>query len=446
MEKETSKITQSIEKRKRVVSKHRKELSNRGYKTICLPSSEENYNEVIDNVKTYRKWIDNHYEKYAQLFPIGMELGYALHDILYSKKQKDIIRRRIKLKSTGECYTIHPSFVLPYMCAKTEEAEKALFLRKYGVPYDGITYILGKNDLHWQRMELSLSQNNIVGTTLQDKSLLPDSTASDEKHTKHVKEKAYACLTTTKDCVLGAAISEKADTQGLTEAYREFKTDSQQIDSSYAPTTNNRDGWEAGISAFEELFPLTVNILCFLHEWLKIQNRCRKLKKKYKDKLSLLTWVGNQVWEIYKAESKEAFYDGIQSLREWGQGNIQEEYLQKQIYRFCDRAATLAIAYQHNGCLRTSNSVDRPMKRLNRVLRNMQYFHGHLHQANRWLRAWALIHNFAPYTKKVQKQTGFISSAHKVNGFVYHENWLHNLLVSGSLNGGSNRLRTIPQN
>ncbi len=76
----------------------------------------------------------------------------------------------------------------------------------------------------------------------------------------------------------------------------------------------------------------------------------------------------------------------------------------------------------------------------------MQYFHGHSHQANRFVRAWALIYNFAPYNKKTRKIRQLISPAHKVNQFYYHENWLQNLLVSGSLNGGNNRIRSIPQN
>ena len=446
MQKEASKIEESPKKRKRTISKERQELSGRGNKTLYLPSSESEYQSVIDNATAYRAWVDNHYEQFPQLFPSAMSSGYRLHDIRLSKKQEDLPRRRIKLKSTGACYTIQPSFMLPYMVGTTEEAAKALFLRKHGLSYDGITYILGKDDMYWQRIELSLSRMNIVGTTLQDSSNLPKDIASDEKHTKHLGEKSYACITATADCILGASISQKADTEGLKEAYEEFKQDSQAIDPTYEPNTNNRDGWEAGLAAFGELFPLTVSILCFLHEWLKIQNRCRKLKKVYKDGLSLMTHIGNKVWEIYQSESKEAFEAGVQELRDWVNEHITEEYLQKQIYKFCDRADTLATAYQHKGCLRTSNAVDRPMKQLNKVLRNMQYFHGHLYQANRFLRAWALIHNFAPYTKKVQKQTGLISPAHKVNGFCYHENWLQNLLISGSLNGGSDRLRAIPHN
>jgi len=212
-------------KRKRKITKDRKAISTRGSKTIRLPETEENYRKVIDNPKDYRKWLDSQYKRHPQLFPLGMESGYLLHDILKSKKQKEVFRRRIELKATGSCYTVSPSFVMPYMVGKTQEVEKALYLRKYGVPFDALTYVFGRNDVYWERMELSLSRFNIVGTTIQTTCELPADIASDENHTKQLGERTYACLTTCRDCVLGAAISPKADTEGLTQAYQEFKED-----------------------------------------------------------------------------------------------------------------------------------------------------------------------------------------------------------------------------
>jgi len=339
------------------------------------------------------------------------------------------------------------------MVGRTSEVEKALYLRKYGVPFDGLTYVFGKNDMYWERIVLSLGRFNIAGTTIQYKCNLPDDLASDEKHTKQLGSRIYACLTSSRDCVLGASISQTADKKGLTEAYKEFKEDIQAIDKDYEPKTNNRDGWEAGLLAFQTLFSSTVLIQCFLHGWLKIQNRCRALKKEFKGEVRMMTLVGNMVWEIYEAENKEDFNKNVATLREWTKNNIETQYIKKELDRFCDKASTFAIAYDHPGCLRTSNSVDRPMKQLNKVLRNnlsrnlgMQYFHGHSHQANRFVRTWALIYNFAPYNKKTRRINQIISPAHKINQFYYHENWLQNLFVCGSLNGGNNRIRTIPQN
>ena len=62
--------------------------------------------------------------------------------------------------------------------------------------------------------------------------------------------------------------------------------------------------------------------------------------------------------------------------------------------------------------------------------------------ANLSIRAWALIQNFAPLNPWTIKQKGYVSSFERVNEFKYHENWLHNLLISGSLGG----LQTGPPN
>ena len=81
----------------------------------------------------------------------------------------EIQLRRIKVnnpdKPQGDVFTIAPSFVLPYMTGYTEDVEKALFLRgKFGVPYWGLTYVFGHNDMCWERLELSLGRNSLVGT------------------------------------------------------------------------------------------------------------------------------------------------------------------------------------------------------------------------------------------------------------------------------------------
>ena len=129
MEKSESKIVEVGRKRK--INKDRKAISSRGSKTICLPEREDAYTKIIDSPKEYRNWLDLQYVVHPQLFPIGMEGGYFLHDILYSKKEEDISRRRIKLKKDGSCYAIRPSYVLPYMVGRTSEVEKALYFAMF---------------------------------------------------------------------------------------------------------------------------------------------------------------------------------------------------------------------------------------------------------------------------------------------------------------------------
>ena len=69
-----------------------------------------------------------------------MSEGFCFHGFVSLRKLK-LDQRRIKL-SNGHVYQIRPSFVMPYMIAKTDAIEKALYLRCFGVPFDALAYCL----------------------------------------------------------------------------------------------------------------------------------------------------------------------------------------------------------------------------------------------------------------------------------------------------------------
>ena len=51
--------------------------------------------------------------------------------------------------------------------------------------------------------------------------------------------------------------------------------------------------------------------------------------------------------------------------------------------------------------------------------------------------AWAILYNFTPFSERVQKRKENPKKStrfEQYNGFVYHKNWLHNLLIADSLN------------
>ena len=76
------------------------------------------------------------------------------------------------------------------------------------------------------------------------------------------------------------------------------------------------------------------------------------------------------------------------------------------------------------------------MKFQDRRLFCTQHFHGTAQSANQIMRAHALLINFCPYAETtIQYNGGFKSPFEKLNGFVYRENWLENLLVASSLRG-----------
>jgi hypothetical protein len=80
--------------------------------------------------------------------------------------------------------------------------------------------------------------------------------------------------------------------------------------------------------------------------------------------------------------------------------------------------------------------VDRLLRRLDYHLYCGQPPHGSVKSAERGLRGWALIHNFAPSCPGVVRESpGLRSPAERLNGKRYHPEWLQNLLVWASLGG-----------
>jgi hypothetical protein len=144
-----------------------------GDKTICLPIDEGiDYESLVENEREYRSYLEEKIDKYPELFPSGIKEGFRLHGFVTSKRQQ-IRTRRILLKANHEAYQIRPDFVTPYMSEKAEVAEKALYLRKHGLSYEGIAYILGRTEMHWYSLCQSLGRMSIVGTTVKGVTPLP---------------------------------------------------------------------------------------------------------------------------------------------------------------------------------------------------------------------------------------------------------------------------------
>jgi hypothetical protein len=92
------------------------------------------------------------------------------------------------------------------------------------------------------------------------------------------------------------------------------------------------------------------------------------------------------------------------------------------ILKLCERAPESALAYAYPSAYRTSTMLDRPMDRMDRCFYSAKYFHGHRMTAEYAVRAWALLHNFQPDCPRVKMASQYKSPAHKLKGFVYHDN------------------------
>src|SRR5512135_3923175 len=124
---------------------------SRRHRTLCLPISEECYRQIVEHPQEFRRTLDECYQRMPELFPRDFAHGYTLKDGRVSSKQ-DLLLRRIVLRD-GAAYSIRPSFLMPYMAARTEDLEGPLFLRKFGVPFWALVHVFGRDPMSWYRLE-----------------------------------------------------------------------------------------------------------------------------------------------------------------------------------------------------------------------------------------------------------------------------------------------------
>ena len=152
---------------------------SRGRRTICLPIAEEVYARIINDSREFRRTLDDAFRQAPELFPVDFAFGYQIKDGRVSVKQRIRIRR-IALKD-GTAYSIRPSFLMPYLTARTDDVEDPLFLRKFGVPFWALARVFGRGDMYWYRLEVGLGRNSVVGTTVR-RAELPEQCASGQPH------------------------------------------------------------------------------------------------------------------------------------------------------------------------------------------------------------------------------------------------------------------------
>ncbi len=411
------------------------EIQNRKCRTICLPFSSPLYNEIVSDAKKFRAHLDDMIEQFPELFPAKILNGYEMKDISRRKKLAIDIRR---IKVDGTNYSIHPSFVMPYMTAMTEDAEDALFLRKFNVPFWALANVFGRDAGYWYRMEQTLGRFNLIGATVRNPEDLPKHLCADEKHTRILGQKAYIATTVAEECILGTSVALSPSEADLKTAYGGFKEEIRKVGSEYEPETVNTDGWEATKKAWKSLFPSVSVILCFLHLFIKMRDRG---KKKYKE---IFLEVSTKLWDCYRATDKPSFSQRVRRLHEWSEKVALPDIFFNGIKKLRKNIDWYKTAYDFNGAHRTSNMLDRLMQRMGSHLFSTQYFHGSVQSAENSIRGWALILNFAPLNPNTLRKhnDGFKSPAERFNRFSYHESWMHNLLIS-AFRGG---YRVTPQN
>jgi dienelactone hydrolase len=155
------------------MAKQRRKRGTAGDKTICLSIADDlDYATLVEDREAFRQYLNQQIAAHLELFPEGIESGDRFHGWVESSRQQ-IKTRRILLPKTGEAYQLRPDFVMPYMSETAERADKALFLRKHGLSFEGIAYGLGRSEMHWYRLCQSLGRASIVGSTVKTEAALP---------------------------------------------------------------------------------------------------------------------------------------------------------------------------------------------------------------------------------------------------------------------------------
>lgn len=395
-------------------------------RTICVPEMKEKYLSVIHDPALFRAWLLELFERLPELFPVGFEAGFEMKDLRTSRKLK-IPLRRIRLRN-GECFTVRPSCVMPYLTALTEDVETGLFLRRFGVPFWAIARILGRNPMFWFRLECALGRNSIVGTTVR-RVEIPRDLLADEHHQPQNGEKVYLATTVGKGCLLGVEVAQSAGIDDLSTAYGVFRDEARDVEPDYEPQTVNTDGWKGTRGAWKVLFPAIILLRCFLHAWLKIRDRGKNLKE-------VFFQLGDLVWNAYRAGTKSSFTQRIKQLRTWAGQHLSGSVL-TAVDDLCDKKQSWLEAYDHPTGHRTSNMLDRVMRPMHRYFFNGQHLHGKRTRTTTChVRGMALLRNFAPWHPATTKTNGgWQSPAERLNQYRYHAHWLHNLIASASLGG-----------
>jgi hypothetical protein len=402
----------------------------KGYRTIRLPLAESEYDRFLSDRAYAKARLDELYEAFPEVFPEAFPWGYALCGFTDPSIKQEIRCRRMRLCQGQAVFAIAPAFVMPYMTGRTQEVDHALFLRRFHGPCWAIAHVFGRDPMYWYRLEQGLGRFSIVGTTVKNPERLPQDLVADEKHSWLKGERVYIATTAAKDCILGASVAQSASQTDLEKAYGVFASEAQTVDADYAPETVNTDGWPATHNAWKALFNQITVILCFLHAWIKIRARAKKAFGELGHE------VQKRVWEVYRGKSTRAFSQRLRRLREWASDALPESEMKQKTLDLCDKRDQFSPSYDHPLAHRTSNMVDRLMRFLDRAFFNAQYFHGLLESAENRVRALALLWNFCPSSPEtVKKYGGQSSPAERLNGKCYADNWLENLLVSGSMNG-----------
>ncbi len=379
----------------------------------------------MDNPVQYRQYLTQMLCQHPELFPTDMDQGSTFHDCDASVKQ-DLIVRRIQWQATGAVFTLRPSFVMPSMIARTDAVEKALSLRQWGGPFDALASVFGRDAMFWSRAWLAFGRPALLGTTVKDLAQRPTNLVADEQGTWVAGPEVDVPTTVGAGCFLGVSVVAAADTTTLAAGDGECARAAQALVPASPPRSVCTDGGHATREAWRRLLPKSTLVLCLLHAVLKSKDRCTGAWRHQ---------VLERVWHVSHAPPTRQCAQRLRRWAEWTPTH-RSGAVAAMVWKRCRRRADCTPASDGPQAPRTSHAVDRRLNSQARLLDAMRSGHATTASARLAVRAMARQGNLHPYGSRLRRdQPSRVSPFHDLNGFQYHPNWLHNLLIASSMGG-----------
>jgi hypothetical protein len=360
---------------------------------LCVPcASAAQYRAYVDSPTQYRQYLTEMLGQHPALFPTAMDQGFPLHDCSVSVNQ-DLLVRRSKLQATGAVFTLRPSLVMPYMIARTDAVEKALSLRQWGVPFDALASVFGRDALCWYRAWLAFGRPSLVGTTVKEPQTLPRDLVADEQLTRVARQQVDVPTTVGGGCFLGVRVVEAAETETVERGYGACAKAAKGLMPAYHARSVCPDGWEATRQAWRQLFPTTTLGLCCLHAILKRKKHCAG---------PLRHQVLERAWQVYQAATTRQCAQRRRRMAEWIPAHLSGPVATMVLQR-CRRRADCTPAYDCPQAHRTAKAVDRLRNSPDRLLYAMRYCHATTASARLAVRAMALQGHVHPYGARLRR-------------------------------------------
>jgi hypothetical protein len=412
---------------------------------IVIPVSLEDYLVAVKDNDEFRRLLASCYELHPECFPPEFDSRFSFKDFKHSKKMNISIRRiRVGLGKDAHFWRVVPCDVMPYMVGRTQEVEKALFLRKSNVPYWGLEVVFGRSSNYFWRIERRMGMTSIAGCLAggqgsdeageETGGALPEDICCDEKHAKYLGTKAYVAVTAGGGCVLGAELTEGAGKDSLAQGYRVLKDEIAQAAPGHEIRSVNIDGYSSTVAAMRVVWGGALLITCILHLYIAMRDGC---KRKYREQFEA---VADAFWRCYEAETKRgfaqrwrAFVNLCAESTEW----LPERIIEKVKGADARKLPSYKAWYDRPEAHRVSVAVDRVMGSLDRKLFAMRHLRGHFANSRLLVRAWAHLHNFCPWNPHTAKGKGAKCPAEHLTGSRYRKDWLENFRVAGSMSGWS---------